>query len=349
MSGDSSEEKTLSPSKKKLEDARKKGQVPHSKDLVSAATLVAGAGAAWVAAGALCAGGAAMLDAAGQAAGLGLGPGLRLMRGVVADTFMHTALPVLATVTAAAVLANLVVLRGLVFSVDPVAPKLSHVSPAEGFQRLFKAKQLVELAKGVFKLALLAAALVLVLRGGLRPLAAAPGCGIGCVIGATQALTLALLVTSALVFVVAGGLDVLLQRWLFTREQRMGVSEQKRERKEQDGDPKIKAERQRLAREATHAPARLGAAQASLMVHDGAGAVVGLRFIKNDMPVPMVVCRAQGRQGRAMLATAASQGLPMSEHQELTRALLKTTPPGAWIPESTYSATAVALAQHGLV
>ena len=349
MSGDSSEEKTLPPSKKKLADARKKGQVPHSKDLVGAATLGAGATAAWVGAGTLFATGAAMLDAAGHAAGLGLGPGLRAMRTVLGDAFMRTAAPVLAAVVAAAVLANLLVLRGAVFSVDPVTPKFANVSPVEGFKRLFKAKQLVELAKGVAKLALLAAALVLVLWGGLRPLVAAPGCGIGCVLGATEALALALLVTSGLVFAAAGGLDVLLQRWLFTRDQRMGVSEQKRERKEQDGDPLIKAERKRLVRDAAHAPARLGAAQANLMVHDGAGAVVGLRFVKADMPVPMVVCRAQGRQGREMLAAASGRGLPMEEHPGLARALLKGAPPGAWIPESTYAAAALVLSRHGLV
>jgi len=349
MNRDTSEEKTLPPSKKKLDDARKKGQVPHSKDLVGAATLGAGAGAAWVATGALFAAGAAMLDAAGQAAGLGLGPGLRMMRTVLGDAFMHTAVPVLAAVVAAAVLANLVVLRGGVFSFDPVTPKFANVSPVEGFKKLFKAKQLVELIKGVVKLALLATALVLVLWGGLRPLAAAPGCGIGCVIGATEALALALLVTSGLVFVAAGGLDVLLQRWLFARDQKMGVSEQKRERKEQEGDPLIKAERRRLIRDAAYAPARVGAAHASLMVHDGAGSVVGLRFVKEDMPVPMVMCRARNQQGRQMLAAAARRGLPVAEHRELAQALLKGAAPGAWIPESTYSAAALVLAQHGLV
>ena len=349
MSGGSSEEKTLPPSKKKLDDARKKGQVPHSKDLVGAVTFGAGGAAAWVGTGALFASGAAMLDAAGHVAGLGLGPGLRAMGPVLGDAFMRTAAPVLAAVVAAAVLANLLVLRGAVFSVDPVTPKASNVNPAEGFKRLFKAKQLVELVKGVLKLVLLLTALVLVLWGGLRPLAAAPGCGVGCVIGAAKALALALLVASGLVFAAAGGMDVLLQRWLFTRDQRMGVSEQKRERKEQDGDPHVKAERRRLVREAAHAPARLGAAQASLMVHDGAGAVVGLRFVQPDMPVPMVVCRAQGPQGREMLAAAAGRGLPVTQHGGLTQALLKGSPPGAWIPESTYSMAAMVLAQHGLV
>ena len=349
MSGDSSEEKTLPPSKRKLDEARKKGRVPQSKDMVSAATFGAGATAAWVGTGALFASGAAMLDAASHAAGLGLGPGLRAMRTVLGDAFLHSAVPVLAAVVAAAVLANLAVLRGAVFSVDPVTPKFTNVSPVEGFKRLFKAKQLVEFLKGVIKTVLLAAALMLVLWRGLRPLAGAPGCGIGCVIGATEALALALLVASGLVFITAGGLDVLLQRWLFMRDQKMSVSEQKRERKEQDGDPYIKAERRRLVRDAANAPARLGAAQANLMVHDGAGSVVGLRFVKGDMPVPMVVCRARGRQGRELLATAAGKGLPVAEHQELAQVLLNGASPGTWIPESTYSATAKVLAQHGLV
>ena len=95
-------EKTEEPTHKKIEDARKKGQVPHSKDLVGAATLVAGAAAAWVAAGALFAGGAAMLDAAGQSAGLGLGSGLRSMHTALSSTFLHTAVPVLAAVASAA-------------------------------------------------------------------------------------------------------------------------------------------------------------------------------------------------------------------------------------------------------
>ena len=347
--GNSTEQKTLPPSKKKLKDARERGQVAHSKDLVGAATLAAGAGAAWAAGGALFASGAAMLDAAGQAATLGLGPGLRVLRAPLGDAFLHAAAPVMAAVVAAAVLANLVVLRGVLFSLDPVKPKFSHVSPAEGLKRLFGAKRWIELAKSVVKAVLLAAALVLVLWGGMRPLSAAPGCGIGCVIGATQVLALALLVTAALVFAAVGGLDVPLQRSLFTNDMKMGVSEKKRESKDQEGDPLIRAARRRLRQEEAHKPARLGLAQASVMVHDGAGSVVGLRFARGEMQVPLVVCRARGQQGREMLSAAADRGIPVSEHTDLARTLLKAAPPGTWIPQSTYAAAASVLARHGLV
>lgn len=348
MSGDSSEEKTLPPSQKKLQDARKKGQVPHSKDLVGAATLGATIGTGWVAVGVLFASGAAMLDAAGHAATLGMGPGLRSLGGVLQQTFMSTAVPVMGAVVVAALLANMVVLKGLVFATDPVTPKMSNVNPVEGFKKLFNMKAFVELAKNLFKMVLLAVILVLTLWGGLRALAYAPPCGFSCVVGATKAITLALLAASVLVFLVAGGADVLLQRWLFTRDQKMGVSEQKREHKEQEGDPHIAGQRKKLMREAADAPAKLGASQASIMVHDGAGAVVGLRFVQGEMPVPMVVCRAKGERASAMLGEARGRGTPVSENKALVEGLAKAVP-GAWIPEETYSPAAMVLSQHGLV
>ena len=349
MSGDSSEEKTLPPSQKKLQDARKKGQVPQSKDLVGAATLGAGIGMGWAAVGVLFATGAAMLDAAGHASTLGMGPGLRALGSVLQSAFMSTAAPVLGVVVVAALLGNLVVLRGFVFATEPITPKMSNVNPAEGFKKLFKAKALVELVKNLFKMLLLAAALCITLWGGLRALAYAPACGLPCVLGASQALALALLSTSVLVFIVAGGADVLLQRWLFMRDQKMGVSEQKREYKEQEGDPHVNAQRKRTMREAADAPAKVGPSQASVMVHDGAGNVVGLRFVQGEMPVPMVMCRARGERAAAMMAEARSRGVPVSEHKGLVEALLKGSAPGAYIPEETYSPAAMVLSQHGLV
>ena len=349
MSGDSSEEKTLPPSKKKLLDARKKGQVPHSKDLVGAATLGASVGMSWAAVGSLFALGAAMMDAAGNAGSLGLGPGLRSIGSVLQTTFMSTAVPVLAAVVVAALVGNIVVLRGLVFATDPITPKLSNVNPAEGFKKLFNMKALVELLKNLFKMVLLSVVLGLTLWGGLRAMAMAPGCGFVCVLSASRALIMALLIASVLVFILAGGADILLQRWLFTRDQKMGVSEQKREYKEQEGDPHINAERKRTMREAVDAPARLGLRQASLLLHDGAGNVVGLRFVQGEMPVPMVVCRARGDRGMAMLGEGRGQGLPVTENRSLVGLLLKGAPPGAYIPEASYQAAAMVLAQHGLV
>lgn len=349
MSGDSSEEKTLPPSQKKLLDARKKGQVPHSKDLVGAATLGAGIGTGWVAVGTLFAAGAAMLDAAGHAATLGMGPGLRSLGAVLQQTFMSTAVPVMGAVVVAALLGNMVVLRGLVFATDPITPKLTNVNPAEGFKKLFNVKALVELVKNLFKMVLLAVILVITLWGGLRALTYAPPCGFGCVVGASRALAMALLIASVLVFLAAGGADVLLQRWLFTRDQKMGVSEQKREHKEQEGDPHIAGQRKKLIRDAADAPAKLGASQANIMVHDGAGNVVGLRFVQGEMPVPMVMCRAKGERAAAMMNEARGRGTPVSEHKGLVEALMKGTPPGGYIPESTYSPAAMVLSQHGLV
>lgn len=346
---DSSEEKTLPPSKKKLDDARKKGQVPHSKDLVGAATLAASAGTAFGCMGALVTGASAMLDAAGNTAELGLGPGTRAIGAAAIDAVRHTAVPVFAMTVLAAILGNLVVLRGVVFATEPVVPKLSNISPVSGFKKIFGMKPLVELIKNVVKVLALGSILALTLWGGLRALAIAPSCGVGCVLAATRVVSLAMLGASIAVFVVVALLDVLLQRWLFTRDQKMGVSEQKREHKEQEGDPHIKSHRQKLMRESAQPSTRLGVKQANVMVHDGEGNAVGMRFVAGDTPVPVVVCRGRGERGLQLLAEARARGIPASNNRELTTALMSGVAPGAYIPEATYQAAAMVLSQHGLV
>ena len=346
---DSSEEKTLPPSKKKLDDARKKGQVPHSKDLVGAATLAASAGATWAVLGGLGAAAGAMLDAAGNTAGLGLGLGLQAIGAAVGNAVRGTVVPVFGLTVAAAVLGNLVVLRGVLFATDPIVPKLSNISPAKGFGKIFGVKPLVELVKNIVKVIALGSILFLTLWGGLRALAIAPSCGVGCVLAATRVVAMAMLGAAVAVFLVVALLDVLLQRWMFTRDQKMGVSEQKREHKEQEGDPHIKGARKRLMREAAQSTTRLGIKEASMIVHDGRGGAVGLRFVAGETPVPVVVCRGTGARGLQLLAGAQARGLPVSHHSELAATLLKGVAPGAYIPEKTYQAAALVLSQHGLV
>ena len=260
-----------------------------------------------------------MLDAAGNTAALGLGPGLRAVGSAAMEAVRHTAVPVFAMTVVAAILGNMVVLRGFVFATDPVVPKFSNISPMSGFKKIFGMKPLVELVKNVVKVVALGTILALTLWGGLRALAIAPSCGVGCVLAATRVVALAMLGASIAVFFVVALGDVLLQRWLFTRDQKMGVSEQKREHKEQEGDPQIKGQRQRLMRDSAQSTTRIGVKEASVVVHDGQGNAVGMRFVAGDTPVPVVVCRGRGDANhsltrRAFRLTQAPTWTAMAAH-----------------------------------
>lgn len=349
MAGDQSEEKTLPASKKKIDDARKKGQVARSKDLTTAAGLIGATGFLLLGGGTIVASSAAMFTVAGDMAGGDFALGLRAVSDAVQAAAVASVLPVLAVVPALVVLGAMVMLRGVPFATDPITPKFENISPVEGFKKLFKLRALIELIKSLVKVAALGAILAALLAGGVRALVLAPGCGMGCVRTVFSALAGPLLAATCVLFLAAGLADVALQGWLFRRDQKMSVSEAKRERKETDGDPILRRERRRLTREAAAGVGRLGVAAAVLMVHDGGQVAVGLRFRRGETPVPLVVCRGRNARAAELMARARVLRVALMEDADLARGLAKQVAPGQFIPEPFYRAAAALLSQAGLV
>ena len=347
MAKDSSEEKTLPPSRKKLRDAREKGQVPKSKDLTSGVALAGGLAYLMLGSGSILAAAVAMIDKAGDVAAGDFQLGLAAMIPVIGHAALGAVLPLLLIAPALVIASAMVVLQGIPFSVTPVVPKADAINPAEGFKRLFAMRSLVELVKSLAKVVVLACVLVAILAGGLDSLVLAPSCGMGCVEHVFHHLAVPLLAAAALAFLLVGVADVGLQRWLFMRDQRMGVSERKRERKDMEGDPHLRGERRRIMREALRLAGGLGMRRATIVIY-GAGMTVGLRYKIRDMPAPVPVCRGREDRGRALLADAARLGIAATEDAELAELLYKL-PLGHGVPPSFYRMIALALTRVGAI
>jgi type III secretion protein U len=363
---DQSEEKKLPATRRKLDDARKKGQVSRSKDMVSGVGLALIVGYLLFSSARIERDAASLLTAAldaslptaastisrSAAATLStdaLASGLRDVLPVVLQATLFVLGPLFALLLAGAVVTNLVVLRGIPFSVDPIVPKMERISPVEGFKRLLQLRAVMEFVKSLAKMTALAVALVVILALGLQSLMDAPSCGLPCELQVLHTQLAQMLVAAAILFLVAGLIDVWLQRWLFLRDQRMSVTEAKRERKDMEGDPQIKGQRRRLIREAATGGTRGGLANATLVVCRPGVAAVGLRFKQGETPVPSVVARGGGHRASQLVAQAAQQGIPVLEDPALAETLLRRTKPGSFVPEDTYPAVAQALVQLGLI
>jgi type III secretion protein U len=348
VANDQSEEKTLPPSRKKLRDAREKGQVARSRDLTSGISLAGALGFLMLGSGGIVAASIAMFETAGNVAAGDFAFGLHAITGAVAQAALRSVLPLLVLGPVLVVLASIVMLQGIPFAIDPLVPRAEKINPAEGFKRLFKLRSFVELAKSLVKLLLIAALTLVVLAGGLNALIQVPSCGIGCVPSVLHALSLPLLSGVAAVFLIAGLIDVGLQRWLFLRDQKMSPSEAKRERKDMEGDPHLRRERRRIMREAVRLAGGLGLRRANVVVHDGGETTIGLRYKINEMPAPVVVCRARGDRARGMLDEARELRLPSTEDASLAANLYRVAP-GHGIPEQLFRPVALALSRAGVV
>ncbi|MGN7876138.1 type III secretion system export apparatus subunit SctU [Roseateles sp. 22389] len=335
-------EKTEEPTKKKLDDARKKGQSPKSQDVNAALGLV---GLLIV----LIVMAESTLD---QLSGLIV---RALREGVVAKSneellaltvdiarsgFLAT-LPFVAVSVALGVIASFAQV-GFNLSFEPLNLQFDKLNPAEGVKKLFSVRSIIDFLKMVAKAIALGAVLWVMIRG-LVPLlvGAAYFDAVGVGVLGWKAL-IKLISAGCLVFIIVGPVDFGLQLWLFKRDQKMSKDEIKREHKESEGDPQLKGQRKQLAHEMATSPPEQRVPGSTVVVTNPTHYAVALRYEPGETPLPVIVAKGMDAEALRIRAIAEKSGVPIVGNPPLARALHKLPVDDA-IPEELFEAVAAVL------
>jgi len=309
MSGqETSEEKTLPPSAKKLREARRKGQISHSKEMVGAAVTATALGYLLVRFTFLFNQLSDGLIAVPSLIDRPFADAVVPLLGRLAGNVAWAVAPFTGLIVIVAVLSNVVANGGVLAAVDPVLPKMERLDPVAGFKRMVSIKNLAELIKSVCKLGAVAGVTVALIAGSMQALVELPACGLRCAGPVLLGLLQPLLLTAAGIFLVLGALDIGLQRWLFRREMRMTHSEQKRERKESEGDPLIRNQHRQGRRSSL--ALKTGLRNASFVMRSG-DVALALRFAAPDAMVPILVARGTQEGAALLLEEAKALNLPV--------------------------------------
>jgi flagellar biosynthetic protein FlhB len=339
----SKEDKTEDPSPRKLDQARKKGQVVVGKDAVGAAGLLA------------C---VLSLIAIAEPFRLSL---VNVTRGGI-DDLMHASaphevvtdfltramwpvmyglLPVVATAGGIAAATLLQTQGG--FWPDKVVPDITKVFSKERVTKPFKLETLVDILLAFVKLLALVFALKVALGDAFltipRSIAAAPEGMLGRLLGPVAN-------ASAAVLVVMGGLaamDYGVTRKRLMEQLKMTKDEIKREMKEELGDPHIKGARKRKHREL--AEARVSDVPlADALVVNPIHFAVAIRYRKDESGAPRVIAKGKDAIALKMRELAEEHRVPIYKDVPLARLLHKKVKVGQPIPADTYQAVATVLA-----
>ena len=346
MSKDQSEEKTLPASEKKLRDARKKGQVSQSKDMVIGVVTVLAIIYLWLGWEHLQDSLTALLILPQDIYEV---PFMEAADRVMRDSFnlaVMTVLPLIALVVIGSVLTSVAVMRGFVFSTDPITPKGDNINPVSGFKKLFSIKNLVELIKSLLKTVLLSAAATLLIWLGIEVLVKGPYCGTECIAYSFGVIFKPLMIAFAIIFILFALFDVGVQRWLFLRDMRMTKTEFKRERKDMEGDPTVRQERHRQRGEfAQGGGTPLGLQNATVLIAAQSSMVVGLRFVQGETPVPVIVCKGRKERAAEMLNEGHKLYIPVVDDSDLAANLARTAGLGDEVGEDYFDQVAQVLVQ----
>ncbi|MBV6656493.1 MAG: flagellar biosynthesis protein FlhB [Devosiaceae bacterium] len=333
-------EKTEDPSQRKLDEAYKRGDVPKSQELSSAFVLLGGTLVVAVMTA------PAMLDLAElfrnlmeQSARIPVDGGgiIHLVGQLGPEIGLALALPFL-FLMAMAVAGNLVQHR-LVFSVDPLTPKLSKVSPLAGFKRLFSGESLMNFAKGLLKISLVGVLMVLTLYPRRDELDAVLFSDVRSFLLMVLDMAVALLLATAALMIVIGVADYLYQRHRWFERQKMTVKEVKDEYKQQEGDPTVKAKLRQLRMERSRRRMMAAVPDATVVVTNPTHFAVALRY-EDGMGAPVCVAKGVDAIALSIRQVAREHEVAIVENPPLARALHASVELDQTIPSEHFQAVA---------
>jgi len=343
-----SEEKVLPPTPRKLRQARQRGEIARSKEIVTAVVTLTAFGTLFLSVPALFDRFGEILRTTAALEDRPLAEAFQLLMPRLGWAGLEVLGPLLVLMAGLAVLTGIVSNGGLVFAADPVMPRFDRLNPVEGFRRLFKLRSLVELGKSLLKLAVVMGICTLLLREALNALMQQPACGMACLPGVIRAVSLPLVADCCGAFLVLGLLDIAVQRWLFRRDMRMTRSEHKRDRKNEQGSPEMLARRRKEQQEDAKLGARTGLRNATFVIQSR-DAALAFRYVKGDINVPILVARAGEDSARQLVAEATRKSIPVVFDPEAVVAIAGRVQIGKMIPRVAFAPVIGCMRVAGLI
>lgn len=345
MSGDSSE-KTEDATPKKLREARKRGQVPTSKDIPSALILILATIYFWMNWDNMSASLQELFDAVADLMQVSFPQALQASLTLVMEKAVYEiALPFAGIAIAAGILGNIVQF-GFIFSFDPVIPKISKINPTDGFKRIFSIKQMVQTLLSLVKTIIIAIVMFYIIYTGMKMLLNETSqCDLLCQKSIVEDLISQMFMLVIPLILVLAILDFIFQHTQFMKEQRMTKEEIKREFKEMFGDPHLMGARRGLRRELAESDVKERIKAARLVVVD-IGVAIALHFVQGETPLPIITAIGKGPMARKMMEIAQIEGIPVMEDPRLADLLVEEGKIDQFIPSSSIDQVAQAMRQN---
>lgn len=344
------EDRTEEPTQRRLDQALEQGNVPQSPELATAAQALAGAVALSLLGGAAWAGlreslrgtlGRELSLAAGRA---GTAAGASALARDVALATGRAVLPIVAVIALTSVAATLLQRRPY-FSLERISPDAGRLDPLSNLGRAFQLKGATGLVVTVVKVALVLVVLRATLASVLPSLSSLGGAGLAANLAATGGVATGLLLEASLALVAAGALDFFFVHRAWKKSLRMSREEIKREAREEEGDPHLKARIRALQRQKRSKKKMLEATKtADAVVTNPTHLAIALKYDKTVMAAPRVVAKGADHLAAEIREVARQEGIALVEDKPLARTLYRTVEVGGEVPPKLYQAVAEVLA-----
>ena len=339
------QDKTHQATPHKKQKSRQEGNVPKSQDLCSAAILIAGLGA------------------------------LKLLEPIMADQiswafrviysdllnvditpeiisnyfrlgvfFMLKLLtPFLLVIALAGLMINFFQ-HGLLFTTKPLKPKLERLDPIKNMKSKFGIRGIVELAKGIFKVAIVGIVAYFSIKAEILNFAIMIDQGVSAISATILLSGFKLGMRLAIAILILGLLDWKFQQWKHNKDMMMSHQDVKDEHKMMEGDPRLKARIRKNQFKMSYNRMIKNIPEADVIIANPIHIAVAIKYDPETMSAPMVVAKGKRKLAEKIKSIAYEHDIPVIEDPPLARSLYSSVEIGWEIPYELFQAVAEVLA-----
>jgi len=339
------QEKSERGTEKRRGEAREKGQVAKSQEVVSVFVLLAGLGSLYYS-------GLIIVDEIHMLMrgffSLTSNPdfstgGINVILRIAAISFFRLMAPFFIFILLASVMAN-VMQTGFLMTGEPLTPDINKLNPLKGIQNIFFSKRtIVEVVKGILKILIVSYTVYTVVEKEMLSLPPTTTLSPRQIFLYIMDISGNILYRASIVLIILAILDFAFQKYQFEENMKMTKQEVKEESKETEGDPKVKARIRTVQRQMAKKRMMADVPKADVIITNPTHIAVALEY-KAGMEAPKLLAKGERLVAERIKALAGELGIPIVEDKALARAIYKEVEIGDSVPPTFYRAVAEVLA-----
>ena len=344
-------EKTEEPTAKKLEDARKEGQVAKSREIANGLGILALFLVLQIWVGSM---GNSFMELFGIIYGE-IPDTVALIGGSTPDTamsrlfqyalilVMKIVLPIFLVGFIVAFISDYIQVKWKPTS-KPLMPKFSKMNPVSGFKKIFSFNAVVELIKSIGKIGIIAYVSYSFLKDKGEQLFLLYDLELMPAIMLIGDTVIGLGIRIAVVYMILALADFAYQKYKFHKDMKMTKQEVKEEYKNSEGNPEIKGKIRQKMREVSQRRMMQSLPQADVVITNPTHYAVAIKYDPDESPAPVVLAKGEDYLAQKIKGVAKEHDIEIVENKPLARMLYANVDIGAQIPPELYQAVAEVLA-----
>lgn len=243
-----------------------------------------------------------------------------------------------------AVILSSLMQNGIVFSVEPLIPKLEKISIVKGFKRIFSMRSVMEFLKGLVKLTIIGYAVYLIFVDNQHLILSTTEIDLHGIMKVFSTLSFKIVLAGCIMMLLVAIIDFLYQRYEYMKSLRMTKQELKEEYKQTEGNPEIKAKLKQIRQDRARRRMMAAVPKADVVIRNPTHYAVALQYEQKQNVAPKVVALGQDLVALTIIRVAEDNNVAVVTNRNLAKALYETSELDEEIPIEHYKAVAEVIA-----